>query len=284
LLFGGVAGTAIGSRTCAARNGVVFVDRGWTVTIEPVDRAWTWRAVQEGATTGEGVATSNIEAIDKARQWIGSRALPSPRPHRVPPLPPQPVGRGFPAPKPGFSAPPKKQPDIEGVGILWKPSDQEVLLTNLVDFVAVAYGSFDPWGESPGGVVESALKAALPQDWTVLAPEITIVTASGEPRSVAEVEAGIAALQSQMHSPDMVAAARPFAADILSEAIFDTEQHQSQSPFAYRGRVVVARPVPGGFIATILHAGTTTNGTEVFPSTEKALNGGREIVNAQDGV
>lgn len=297
LALAGSVGFAIGTRTCAGRNGLTFPDRGWSVIVEPEDGAWSWRATKEGAAPGEGVSTSKIEAVDSARAWITANqvALPG-QPNKTPPLPvlpprvpvPTPLGgafpRAMPVPRP-MPAPPSKDFVLASNGVRWTESTNSVLLEDLQKFVQAAYDASDPFSTPPEKIVVEAIAAALPDlDFATYGPSLTIVTAQGNLLSVGEAAKLVDELQFQLNSPDLPSDALPFASDLVHEGVFNIEQKQSESPFAFRGRILLARSVPGGFISTIIDEGMVHNGDLVVPSVPDAIQLGIKTIIEKDGV
>jgi len=294
---GGSMGFAFGSRSCAARNGLTFADRGWSVLVEPEDGAWAWQATKEGSKPGEGTASSKIEALDQARGWIATQQLgkfprPKPTPGKTapapvgpvePPRPPAPAPLGGAAPR-TMPAPPPMPSQLVGGGIRWKASDNSILLENLQEFMIAAYGASDPWRTAPPKIVLEAIQAALPElDLAAYGPTLTIVTAQGNPLSVAEAAKPVDERQFQLNSPDVPKDALPFASDLVHEGVFDIEQQQSKSPFAFRGRLLVARAVPGGFVSMIVVGEKATKGDVVVPSEPEAIQLGIKTVIEEDG-
>ena len=287
VLAGGAVGVAVGSRTCAARNGFAFADRGWSVLIEPEDGAWTWTATKQGHAPGEDSATTKLEALDASRAWITAQQLPSlpvptpsePTPPIVPRPPlPTPVGGGF----PNFPIPPTKA--VAKSGIKWDPKTNVVVLMDLQAFVAAAFGASDPWTDDPREVVRAAIAQAVPSlSMEKYGDTLKITTAAGNQLLIDEAAKLVDELQFQLNSEDLPPEAIPFAADILHEGIFDIEQQQSKSPFAFRGRLLVARVVAGGFISTIITPGSTVNGTTVVPTEADAIGLGIKTVSVKDG-
>ncbi|MGH1343789.1 MAG: hypothetical protein ACRBN8_19690 [Nannocystales bacterium] len=298
LAIGGSLGFAFGSRSCAARNGLAFADRGWSVLVEPEDGAWSWQATKEGSTPGEGVASSKIEALDQARAWLATQQLaklprPKPTPEKTapppvgpvvePPRPPAPAPVGGGAPPRTMPAPPPKLSELVGGGIRWTASNNSVLIEDLQEFIIAAYGASNPWKTAPVKIVLSAIQAALPQlDIGTYGPTLTVVTAQGNPMTVAEAAKPVDERQFQLNSPDVPKEAIPFAADLVHEGVFDIEQQQSKSPFAFRGRLLVARPVAGGYISTIVLDGTASNGDVVVPTVAEAIQLGIKTVIGED--
>jgi len=310
----GGLGYALGSR----RPVFTFVDRGWTVRISPYGERWRWTAKREGREPGTGIGETNVEALDGARLWItalqlkgavdGAKQLvdavddatsEDTAPNDLPTLPvptplpvePAPLGGSLSGPArsgaalavPGFAAAlPRKR--VRGGGLEWRPATNEILLNDLQDFVAAAFGSgADPYSSDPLKVVVEALQAALP-GVDIAGYNPILNTAAGAQISLEEAADAVAALQEQLHSPGIGEEVPAFAADILHEGIFDVEQQQSVSPFAFRGRKLFARPVAGGYRAAIVHEGATTYTDEVVPTVPDAMQAGIEAVRKQDEI
>lgn len=298
-------GFVFGSRRNAARGAFCFLFMGWTVHVEPEGDAWTWRAAKDGATPGEGTpTTTKIDAADAARAWIVSRQIkgavevitdtmdsagegtaptnprpPAPMPPAGPivePPMPSPLGGGFP-PKSGSTG-------LSGGGLYWRKLGNNILLQDLQRFVYASFGASEPYSASPGKVVRAAIQAALPElDMATFGDSMTITLANGNVVSWAESAALVEDLQTQLHTsgnPDVPA----FAADILHEGIFDTEQQQSQSPFAFRGRLIRALPAAGGFVAQIRHGEIDYATDIVQPTVADAIQAGIAQIRDKDGV
>ena len=217
-------------------------------------------------------------------------AFPIPTPLPVEPAP-IPLGGSLSSPArsgaalavPGFAAAlPRKR--VRGGGLEWRPATNEILLNDLQDFVAAAFRSgTDPYSSDPLKVVVEALQAALP-GVDIAGYNPILNTAAGAQISLEEAADAVAALQDQLHSPGLGEEVPAFAADILHEGIFDVEQQQSVSPFAFRGRKLFARSVGGGYRAAIVHDGATTYTDEVVPTVPDAMQAGIEAVRKQDEI
>lgn len=299
-------GFVFGSRRNAARGAFCFLFMGWSVYVEPEGDAWTWRATKDGAAPGEGTpTTTKIDAADAARAWIVSRQIKgavetitdtmdsagegrttptNPRP----PVPTPPTGPIVQPPMPsplGGAFPPKSgSTTLTGGGLYWRKLENNIVLKDLQRFVYASFGASEPYTAAADEVVRAAIQAALPElDLATFGPTLTITLANGNPVSLDESAALVKDLQAQLlasTNPDVPA----FASDILHEGIFDTEQQQSVSPFAFRGRMIRALSVPGGFVAQIRQNGSDyTTGTVQLESAD-AIQDGIAQIREKDGI
>ena len=77
----------------------------------------------------------------------------------------------------------------------------------------------------------------------------------------------------------------PFAADIVAEGIFDVQQQLGAERFAYRGRLIFARPSGGGFRWSIRDAmGVHGPSEPVFPTREAAIRDAIAAISSVDEV
>ncbi len=289
---------------------VVFSDRGFVVRIREVPTGgWRWTVSREGHKPRSGIAGSKSGAISASVQWVSSRSLPAAgvvRPLPAPkaePVPPTPTP---PAPTPPAPAPPvPTPPSPEPVGPIVEPprppapvgtavvepvglgadamGGQRIIrsglrfqaktltLTDLQAYVADAYGSFDPFTDTPAQVVTKMLQGLLPELGVVDARTLSLRLRNdeGEAIWIADAVEQVGRLQHQLLAPGLDPQIVPFAADILAEGIFDTEQRVSDERFAYRGRLIYARPSGAGYRWSIRDAvGVHGPSEQVFPTRE----------------
>jgi len=144
-------------------------------------------------------------------------------------------------------------------------------LTDLQAYVADAYETFDPFVDTPAGVVTKMLQGLLPELGVVDARtlQLRLRNDEGEEIWVADAIEQVGRLQHQLLAPGLDPQIVPFAADILAEGIFDTEQRISDDRFAYRGRLIFARPSGAGYRWSIRDAvGVHGPSEQVFPTRE----------------
>lgn len=279
---------------------IEFVDRGFVVRVRQSDEGWRWTATREGYTPRSGVAPSRDDAITASLQWVSSRALPPPKTvHQLPPAkkPPRTPTKTAPGPRPtskvgkpaastpttsasSGAEPPKPAPKVATTSMERRVvrsglrlEGSTITLTDLHDYVADAFGAFDPFVDAPAAVVAKLLQGVLPElgDVEVASASLTLVNDKGETRTLTEAAQTIERLQSQLLAPDLDPQLVPFAADILAEAIFGTEQRLRGERFSYRGRTIFARPSGSGFRWSIRDAvGMHGPSDAVFPTREAA--------------
>jgi len=144
-------------------------------------------------------------------------------------------------------------------------------LTDLQAYVADAYETFDPFVDTPAEVVTKMLQGLLPELGVVDARtlQLRLRNDEGEGIWVADAIEQVGRLQHQLLAPGLDPQIVPFAADILAEGIFDTEQRISAERFAYRGRLIFARPSGAGYRWSIRDAvGVHGPSDQVFPTRE----------------
>ncbi len=293
---------------------VVFSDRGFVVRVREVaSGGWEWTVSREGHKPRSGMATSKNGAISASVQWVSSRSLPParvvrqlPAPKTPPPEKPEgpiegaaPVSPAVPRPPVPTPAPPApvveppRPPAPVGVAVVGSASmgtdamgGQRVVrsglrfqaktltLTNLQTYVTDAYGTFDPFADSPAAVVTKMLQGLLPELGVADARTLSLQLRNddGEEIWVADAIEQVGRLQHQLLAPGLDPQIVPFAADILAEGIFDTEQRISGERFAYRGRLIFARPSGAGYRWSIRDAVGVHGPSElVFPTREASI-------------
>ena len=267
--------------------------------IEALDQARIWITklqLEAAANAAAGIVTGIVDAVTDDDGGAGNSSSSSSGDSGLPPLPvPTPLGPGpIPVePTPlggslsggrGLRAPPLKT--LRGGGIFWRPATNTILLYDLAQFVMTAFTSkTDPYTSDPRKIVEQALQTALPAlDLVAYGPTLKITTAAGDQLTLDETAMAVGMLQVELNSPGLGEEVPAFAADILHEAIFDTEQQQDVEPFAFRGRMLYARQSGGGYRGAIVQQGVVSYTDDVSPSVADALQDAIEAVRKQDGV
>lgn len=144
-------------------------------------------------------------------------------------------------------------------------------LTDLQAYVADAYETFDPFVDTPAEVVTKMLQGLLPELGVIDARTLSLRLRNdeGEGIWVADAIEQVGRLQHQLLAPGLDPQIVPFAADILAEGIFDTEQRISAERFAYRGRLIFARPSGAGYRWSIQdEVGVHGPSEQAFPTRE----------------
>jgi|GEM_PF-2096878 len=237
------------------------------------------KAPQQPTTPGDGVDATSPKPEP-------SPVAPMPQPEPVPPVPTpvEPPERVLPAPvgasevgvspvgaSPAGAAPrmPAGSVRIARSGLRWEGNT--VTLTDLEEYVADAFGSFDPFVDTPAQIVTKMLQGLLPELGVRDARELQIqlVGEDGEKVWIADAIEQVGRLQHQLLAADLNPQLVPFAHDIVAEGIFDAEQRISGERFAYRGRLIYARPSGGGYRWSIRDAvGLHGPSDQVFPTPE----------------
>jgi len=199
------------------------------------------------------------------------------------PTPPAPVGTGATPPGPASGIAHARGLVRSGLRL----QGNTLVLTDLQDYVADAYGSFDPFTDEPAAVVTKMLQGLLPELGVVDARELKLrlLNDAGEKIWVADAIEQVGRLQHQLLAPGLNPELVPFASDILAEGIFDTEQRISGEEFSYRGRKIFARPFGGGFRWSIRDAaGVHGPSEQVFPTPEASNRDAIEAISNVDAV
>lgn len=215
-----------------------------------------------------------------------------PMPQPPVPRPVEPPERILPTPAPVGAAPVGTVPSmpagavrIARSGLRWEGNT--VTLTDLEEYVADAFGSFDPFVDSPAHIVTKMLQGLLPELGVQDARELQLrlVGADGEKVWIADAIEQVGRLQHQLLSADLNPQLVPFAADIVAEGIFDAEQRISGERFAYRGRLIYARPSGGGYRWSIRDAvGLHGPSDQVFPTREASNRDAIAAISNKDEV
>lgn len=200
-----------------------------------------------------------------------------------PPTPPAPVGTGAMPPGPASGIAHARGLARSGLRL----QGNTLVLADLQDYVSDAYGTFDPFTDEPAVVVTKMLQGLLPELGVVDARELKLrlLNDAGERIWVADAIEQVGRLQHQLLAPGLNPELVPFAADILAEGIFDTEQRISGEEFSYRGRKIFARPFGGGFRWAIRDAaGVHGPSEQVFPTREASNRDAIAAISNVDAV
>ena len=160
-------------------------------------------------------------------------------------------------------------------------------LTDLQQYVADAFGAFDPFVDTPAEIVTKMLQGILPELGVEDARDLQLqlVGVDGEKVWVADAIEQVGRLQHQLFAPDLDPQLVPFAADILAEGFFDAEQRISGERFAYRGRLIYAKPSGVGYRWSIRDAVGVHGPSELlFPTQEAAVRNAIAAISDVDEV
>lgn len=210
-------------------------------------------------------------------------AVPVEPPRPPAPMPPAPVGTGATPRGPTGGIAHARGLVRSGLRL----QGNTLVLTDLQDYVADAYGTFDPFTDDPAAVVTKMLQGLLPELGVVDARELRLrlLNDAGEKIWLADAIEQVGRLQHELLAPGLNPELVPFAADILAEGIFDTEQRISEEEFSYRGRKIFARPFGGGFRWTIRDAdGVHGPSEQVFPTAEASNRDAIAAISSVDAV
>ncbi len=158
-------------------------------------------------------------------------------------------------------------------------------LKDLQAYVADAYETFDPFVDSPAEIVTKMLQGLLPELGVVDARTLSfrLRNDEGETIWVADAIEQVGRLQHQLLAPGLDPQIVPFAADIVAEGIFDTEQRISAERFAYRGRLIHAQPSGAGYRWSIRDAvGVHGPSQQVFPTREATIRDAIAAISSVD--
>ena len=210
-------------------------------------------------------------------------------PERVLPNPiPTPLGSAVPvgaAPVGRVPVMPSGALRIIRSGLRWE--GRTVTLTDLEEYVASAFGTFDPFADSPAQIVTKMLQGVLPELGVQDARELQLqlVGVDGERVWIADAIEQVGRLQHQLLAADLDPQIVPFAADIVAEGIFDAEQRIDGQRFAYRGRLIYARPSGVGYRWSIRDAiGVHGPSDRVFPTREASIRDAIVAISSVDEV
>lgn len=212
---------------------------------------------------------------------------PAPAPTPAEPVGASPVGMSPVGASPVGTVPPMPAGSerVARSGLRWEGNT--VTLTDLEQYVADAFGSFEPFVDTPAEIVTKMLQGLLPELGVEDARELQIqlVGEEGEKVWIADAIEQVGRLQHQLFADDLDPQLVPFAADIVAEGIFDVEQRISGKRFAYRGRLIFARPSGGGYRWSIRdEVGVHGPSALVFPTPEAANRNAIAAISAVDEV
>jgi len=276
---------------------VKFTDRGRDVCVTGQGDVWQWRVSGGGAKSKSGKATSKELAISAALAAISSQALPpapvepgpmggdestqpNPPPRPLPPVPtPDPVGVEVPVPGSWAGA------RIRRSGLSLESNGRVLRLVDLPEFVADAFGSFDAFADAPVDIVTKVLQGLLPELQVADARELDmrVVNTSNDRVWISDAIERVGKLQAQLLAPDLDPAVVPYAEDILAEGLFGEEQRISGQRFAYRGRLIYARPAGAGYQWSIRdHNGLHGPSDDVFATRSDSNKDAIAAIDAND--
>jgi len=284
-----------------AANVTSFTQDGYRVQITAGVREWPISISRDGEVVHTAKNTKGMgPAIDQAKRWIHSRMLPAPTPDTVVepkppaggdhPMPPPPVGEPPVAPVGDASETPASIPldQIEGRIVRHGLEFRGLTLSvrDLPRFVADVYRSFDPWVDEPEDMLRKMLALAMPElRFDEVRDVIRMEDRDGGREKLSSIIAILGDLQEQVLSPDFEDRHIPYVPDLMAEAMFDEEQRLSSKRFAYRGRIITARPV-GSKYRWIITDGDGSHGPsdETFATPEESNEDAIAAIDAEDAV
>lgn len=247
------------------------------------------RQPQQPTTPSDGAEATDPTTEPPKPQPAPPAPTPVEPPERVVPNPTStPVGSAVPvgaAPVGRVPVMPSGALRIARSGLRWEGGT--VTMTDLEEYVAHAYGTFDPFADSPAQIVTKMLQGLLPELGVQDARELQLqlVGADGEKVWIADAIEQVGRLQHQLLAADLDPQIVPFAADIVAEGIFDAEQRIDGQRFAYRGRLIYARRSGAGYRWSIRdEIGVHGPSDRVFPTPEASNRDAIAAISSVDEV